>query len=492
MCIVILDENLVEIDRLYLSNDFNIKKVKKIKNPLDIDKLTKEFLDNFDSSLGVYSYINSLNSFYISFLNDSFLDLFSCDLTEIKGIILSELFAKMVNQGRKLVQIFKQVYNTNQPQKLYGDYYKEDTLCKRFEIKLVKIGNFICTIHKDITKQLSNENQLKEALDNSIMLEKNLKKIQKISKTSLCYINHEDYDNVIWFNSGYNILDIKPEEYSGNLDDYLIEEDKNVWIENHAKCTPEHPEVSFIQRAISGKNELKYIKTFVAYEFDKEGNKIYHVNFYQDITEEVKRGNRLGTALKDKELLLTEVHHRVKNNLQIIISLINLDKNYESNSEVILNDTESRIYAMALIHEKIYESPTLSDVNMKEYIQSLVDSLITTYESEIKLCLNMKSIEINMEEAIPLGLIINELVTNTIKYAYPNNEGNLYINFEKNSKHCVLTVKDDGIGLPVDFNLDTVTSLGLIVVQNLTMQMGGILSVVNCKGTGFKIEFDEE
>jgi two-component sensor histidine kinase len=98
-----------------------------------------------------------------------------------------------------------------------------------------------------------------------------------------------------------------------------------------------------------------------------------------------------------------------------------------------------------------------------------------------------------MEQAIPLGLIVNELVNNTIKYAFPNSkEGNIYISFKKEDKHCILTCKDDGIGLPDDLDLDNLTGLGLIVVQNLTFQIGGNMSIIDCKGTGFKIEFDQE
>ncbi len=502
-------------------------------------------------------------------------------------------------------------------------YIKNYVLCE-YDEDDNEIGHI--NFYQDVTEQITRENMLTEALNNSQQLEKNLEKIQKISKTSMSYINDKTKETT-WFVKGYSILDVNPEKYSGNMADYVINEDKNIWMENHVKCTPENPEVSFVQRIISDKSELKYIHTFVAYEFDKEGNKISHINFFQDITEEVEKENKLKeslketlklqnslnriqslsktvigysdgskyskwtpeifdlleiepenyendmnniirrfvldedllvrneavskltsehpdakfnqrirtgkgnikylktiihqeydhngnlidrisfnqdmtreieyqnqleTALNDKEVLLTEVHHRVKNNLQIIISLINLDRNYEASPESILNDTENRIYAMALIHEKIYGSTSLSDVDMKDYIESLVNSLFDTYWSDIKFHSDIDPLELNMEEAIPLGLIINELVTNTINHAFPDDgDGDLYIKFKKEDKHYTLIVKDDGVGLPDNFSIDNLTSLGLIVVQNLTLQIGGLFTILNGEGSGFKIEFDE-
>ncbi len=492
-----------------------------------------------------------------------------------------------------------------------------------------KEGNEIGYINffQDISEQIERENRLKNALDNSLMLKKNLERIQGISKTSMCYKNDQDDSNIVWFTDGFSILDMNINDYLGTMAGHIINEDKNIWLENHAKCTPENPEISFIQRGLSSTGELKYIQTFVAYDFDEEGNRLSHVSFFQDITEEVERENRLKeslnetlklqnnlnriqsasktaigysedlihskwtpevfdileidpvkyrgatknlvkqfvieddlkhrkdcidllspenpdvtfnqrvktgkgnikciktvihqdydkdgkiidrvsfnqditseteyqnqleTALKDKEILLTEVHHRVKNNLQIILSLINLNRNYESNQGTILINTENRIYAMALIHEKIYGSASLSDVNMKDYVESLVDSLFDMYLSNITFNSKIESIDLDMEQSVPLGLIINELVTNTIKYAFPNDkEGKLYIEFRKKGKNYTLIFKDNGVGLPDDFDLNNLNGLGLMVVQNLTLQLGGTMVVMDCEGTGFKIEFDE-
>ncbi len=351
--------------------------------------------------------------------------------------------------------------------------------------------NFI----QDITDEIERENQLKEALNETLKLEDNLNRVQDLSKIAIGY--SDKINNFKWNHEVFEILEIDPNYYDTDLyyliERFVMDEDlKNR--QNHInKLSPKCPDVEFNQRVKTGKGNIKYLKTIIHRDYDKDNNLIKHVSFNQDITREIEYQNQLKTALNDKEVLLTEVHHRVKNNLQIIISLINLDRNYEASPESILNDTENRIYAMALIHEKIYGSTSLSDVDMKDYIESLVNSLFDTYWSDIKFHSNIDSLELNMENAIPLGLIINELVNNTIKYAFPDDIiGNLYIDLIKENKHYTLIVKDDGVGLPDDFDLNNLDTLGLIVVQNLTLQIGGILTILECDGTGFKIEFNEE
>jgi two-component sensor histidine kinase len=302
--------------------------------------------------------------------------------------------------------------------------------------------------------------------------------------------------NIDWSKSSFNVFNIdskKYKNYHGNLLDIVIDDDLHYWEEAYAKCSLSHPEEICLLRIKNDNDKLMYIRSYIICNFDENGNELGHFTFYQDVTEEIKYQKQLETALNDKEILLSEVHHRVKNNLQIILSLINLNKNYQTDPEIILNDTETRIYAMALIHEKIYDSTSLSEVNIKDYVYALINSLFDTYWSNINFHGDIEPINLDMDYSIPLGLIVNELVTNTIKHAFPDDtEGNLYIKFEKEDKHCILTVKDDGVGLPVDFNIDNLSTLGLVVVQSLTLQIGGTINIIDTEGTEYKIEFDVE
>ncbi len=343
--------------------------------------------------------------------------------------------------------------------------------------------------YQDVTNEQNNLNKLHKALHESLKLKNSLEKIQRISKTSLCYVDDKT-DDILLYSDSSDILGYNSDEYK-DISDYLLKEDENIWKEAHAKCTPEHPEISFIQR-IKSNNSIKYIRTYVTYEFDEYGNKIAHLSFFHDITEEIQKEKELKIALKDKEILLTEVHHRVKNNLQIILSLINLSRAYDTNPENILTNTETRIYAMALIHEKIYGFESLDNVDIYCYIESLVESLLDTYFSDIKYHLSIDHITLDMEKTIPLGLIINELVTNTIKHAFSSEVGNIYVTFKNINSVYTLIIEDDGVGLPSDFDLDNISTLGLMIVKNLILQLDGTISIIECEGTGFKIEFPDK
>ncbi len=347
--------------------------------------------------------------------------------------------------------------------------------------------------YEDITEQVERENDLKEALDETLKLRDNLNRIQNASKTAMGYSTNLDYSN--WTPEVFDLLEINQKDYVKDtvniIERFVIDEDLELRRKSMGSLSPSNPNVEFVQRVKTGKGNIKYIRTIMHHEYDDEGNFVDLISFNQDITREMEYQSQLKTALKDKEILLSEVHHRVKNNLQIILSLINLNMNYDSDTGDILLKTQNRIYAMALIHEKIYGSASLSEVNMKDYTHSLVTALFELYESNIKLHLDMEPLDLDMEKSIPLGLIINELVTNTMKYAFPDGkDGNIYIKFETSGNHGVLTLEDDGIGLPDDFDLNSLSSLGLIVVSNLTLQIGGTLSIMDSEGAGFKIEFD--
>ncbi len=358
---------------------------------------------------------------------------------------------------------------------------------------------YIVLFYQDVTDEQLNIKKLYAALNESKRLNKNLNEIYNISKTGIGYYIEDEFSKdqyyptfkLDWGISSFDTLKLygeKYENYQGDLSEIILKEDLPIWQEAHRIVSEENPETMVQIRVINGEGDLTYLRCYILY--DNEDNIIRHIIFHEDITEEIERENELRTALKDKEVLLTEVHHRVKNNLQIILSLINLNRGYETNPESILTDTENRIYAMALIHEKIYGSTSLADVNMKEYTESLVNSLLDTYLTNIIVHYDIEPIELNMEKSIPLGLIINELVTNTIKHAFPDDEeGNLYIKFKRESNKYILIIRDDGVGLPDDFDFDSLNSLGLMVVQNLTLQIDGTLTIMDCKGVGFKIEF---
>jgi PAS domain S-box-containing protein len=217
----------------------------------------------------------------------------------------------------------------------------------------------------------------------------------------------------------------------------------------------------------------------------------------RDITDRKKSEEQLKSSLEEKIVLLREIHHRVNNNLQIISSLFNLQSNYvDENSKDILVASQSRVKSMAMIHEKLYQSPDLTRINMKDYIESFVSGLFSLYMVEttaIHLQTDLEDIEMGIDTAIPVGLIINELVTNSLKHAFPaGNEGGIIeISFRKEGELLTLKIADNGIGLPERRKIETKKSLGLQLVSNLVNQLDGKMMVSGENGTQVKVQFEE-
>lgn len=231
-----------------------------------------------------------------------------------------------------------------------------------------------------------------------------------------------------------------------------------------------------------------------------------------DITERKQAEEKLLASLREKEVMLKEIHHRVKNNLQIVSSLLKLQSGYIKDSEALslFKDSYNRVRSMALIHEKLYRSSDLARIDASEYIPNLVANLCSAYgvySGQIQVKIEVAQITLDIDTAIPCGLIINELVSNSLKYAFPQSkQGLVNINFKLNEAQistltpqqtelsedrvmCVLTVADNGIGLPADFDLETTDSLGLQLVFNLTEQLGGTIKVNGNQGTFYEISF---
>jgi two-component system, sensor histidine kinase PdtaS len=199
--------------------------------------------------------------------------------------------------------------------------------------------------------------------------------------------------------------------------------------------------------------------------------------------------------LEEKEWLLKEIHHRVKNNLQIVISLLNTQSKYLNNEEAIAAIAESRhrMQAMSLIHQKLYQGDNTAFVNMQNYIQELTDYLKTSFSTnnKIRFDLQLDDIELDISQAIPIGLILNETITNAIKYAFsPGDDGVVAIVMQSNKdNNMLLEIHDNGVGLPHDFNIADSNSMGMRLIKGLVKQVGGKLQIENDHGARIKIEF---
>jgi len=216
-----------------------------------------------------------------------------------------------------------------------------------------------------------------------------------------------------------------------------------------------------------------------------------------DITELKRTESLLKTSLKEKELLLREIHHRVKNSLQIISSLLSLQASEFDDNLIIekYKESENRIHTIALIHENLYQSTDISNIDFKNYLEILIEDIMYSYNVNrdmIKTILDIKDYKLGIETAIPLGLIINELVSNAIKHAFKHCEtGEIRIVLNKQEDNYILTIKDNGIGLSEDIQPENSKSLGFMLVNALVTQLEGKISVEIKKGTSFIIMFKE-
>jgi PAS domain S-box-containing protein len=219
-----------------------------------------------------------------------------------------------------------------------------------------------------------------------------------------------------------------------------------------------------------------------------------------DITERKAAEEKLKTSLQEKEILLKEVHHRVKNNLQVVSSLLSLQSECIKDKQTVemFRESQNRIKSMALIHEKLYRSKDISKINFSEYIRSLSGNLVRSYEtvSGVRLNLNVEDIYLGIDAAIPCGLIINELVSNSLKHAFPagskSSEGEIKIEFLRDDNNKFeLTVSDNGVGFPRDVDFQQTESLGLQLVRILTDQLSGSIELHRSSGTKFIITFTE-
>lgn len=202
---------------------------------------------------------------------------------------------------------------------------------------------------------------------------------------------------------------------------------------------------------------------------------------------------------KAKQLLLKEIYHRVKNNLQIVISLLNLQSQKTKDKKVIeiFKDSQNRIKSMALIHEKLYKSKDLAGINMKEYIHDLVNNLFRSYgvsTDTVKLKMDIDDIIMNLDMANPCGLIVTELVSNSLKHAFPaRQKGELSIDLHLDNKGTfILIVRDNGIGFTKDIDFRKTETLGMQLVTSLVNQINGTIELDRSKGTDFKISFMEK
>jgi len=280
---------------------------------------------------------------------------------------------------------------------------------------------------------------------------------------------------------GMNSLELIPEEYRDTMPNVLSDietTDEGAWERIYQKKdgTIFPTEIHTQMYEVNGSERL------VAYVRDNTAHKEYE--------------NKIRRSLKEKETLLAEVHHRVKNNLAVISGLLEMQVMNSEDEKLLdkLQESQSRIQSIAMVHEKLYSSESFSEIKVDQYINDLlnmISSSLIDSEKDIRVEKDIEPVTLVVSQAIPCGLLLNELITNCYKHAFEGrDEGLIKISIAKeDNEHLLLQIKDNGVGLPDDFNMANKSTLGMTLIQTLVKQLGGDFEVSSGEGTTFQLRF---
>jgi PAS domain S-box-containing protein len=268
------------------------------------------------------------------------------------------------------------------------------------------------------------------------------------------------------------------------------------WKEIHRRCLTGVSERCEQDRFDRADGTVDYLRWEIQPWTDATGAVGGLVFFTEMITDRVRAEDQVRASLREKEAMLKEIHHRVKNNLQVISSLLSLQAARVTHPAAtdVLAESQNRIRAMALVHETLYRSDDLARVDLSQYLGELCGYLFRSYgvdSARVRLELDVEPVTVSLDKTIPCGLLVNEIVSNSLKYAFPNTRsGTVTVGAHtRPDSHLTLTLADDGVGLPAEIVVDRTASLGLQLVNILTEQLGGQLTVERSPGTRFVISF---
>jgi len=253
----------------------------------------------------------------------------------------------------------------------------------------------------------------------------------------------------------------------------------------------------FISKHKLKNNIVRDVEVFMS-PISFEGRKLVH-GIIQDVTERNRALEELQTSLDEKKELIKEIYHRTKNNMQVIISMLSLQSIFTGDEklEKVLKDMESRIMAMSLVHEKLYQSQNLSKLNLKDYLNDLIHNIMSGYgipKDKILIIEQMADADILIDTGVPCGLVINELVSNVAKHAFPGEQkGEMVIKLSVDAAGVIeLIVADNGIGSGLDFGLKSNESMGLQIIRNIVeYQLKGTAEIDNSSGTKWTVKFKD-
>ncbi len=328
--------------------------------------------------------------------------------------------------------------------------------------------------------------------------EEALKEAQVIARVGHWKLDIEKND-LYWSDEIYRIFGMEPQSFGATYEAFLEAihpKDRERVDKAYKDSLITKDTYAITHRLLLADGSIKYVNERCKTEYGADGEPLSSTGTVQDVTETVRAEERIRAALAEKEVLLREVHHRVKNNLQVISSILSLQSGYIESEELkgVFRECQDRIRSMALIHERLYRSGDFVHINLADYVKSITSALLRSYRvssAHIELKLSVPNYRVDMDTSMQLGLILNELCSNALKHAFPEGRsGLLSVEFIPNiDGHCLLVVSDDGVGLPAGFDLMAGKTMGLQLISSMVTQMGGAIEVSGEGGASFKLRF---
>jgi len=462
---------------------------------IEANKRYKVSVDSYRAlfdSIGDSIYIQNLNGKFIE-VNKTALETYGYNRDEIIGKDPSFLAAPGKVDLDVTSELFEKALNgEHQRFKWWGKRKNGEIFPKEIQLNP---GNYfgetvVIAIARDISDQFEQQLELKHNEQLFRQLFQNAPiGITLLDEHKEIQMANQGFEEIF----GYNIEDIKGLE----IDSVIAPDDKMAEAKSLSAST-EPFEFSSVRRKSDG-SLVDVIIYGVPVVVDGKTIAIYGI--YVDITERNRAEKQVRHSLREKEVLLSEIHHRVKNNLAVITGLLELQSHKLENevARKALKDSQMRINSMALIHEKLYQNETLSKINLDNYIRDLIDVIKrshNTHSKPVEIQIDAQQIEFTITQAIPCGLLLNEILTNSFKHAFPDSfKGNPVIQItlkQLNEEEVNLAITDNGIGLPDKFENLGKSSLGLTLIKTLTKQLGANMMIRENKGTSFSLTFKYE
>ncbi|MBD2313525.1 PAS domain S-box protein [Desertifilum sp. FACHB-1129] len=445
-------------------------------------------------------------------------EIFGCDRNQPEPNYAEFLAAMPLEDAEALQARVKRTIQTGEPYEIEHRYVKADGST----IYVLGKGEIVTNIRGQAVGLFGTVMEITQRKRTEDALRESEEKFRQMAETinDLFWMSTQNYQDAIYVSPAFERIlgkfGLTPGAVFAQWLNSIHPDDRDRALTNFSHIHREGCEQEY--RVIRPGGKLCWIRDRAFPIYDKQG-KIYRiVGLAEDISDRKQAEARLQQSLRDKEVLLKEVHHRVKNNLQVISALFSLQAESIQDLKVksVLQDSENRVRSMALIHETLYRSTNLGQVNFSQYIYRLANSIFmtsSTHYGHIQLNYDLAAVSLNLETAVPCGLLLNELITNAIKHAFPNKRvGEILISLKQlpdslelaTSELAInpaqtrppkpkyeLKIRDNGIGLPPNFAIENLQSLGLKVAYDLALQLRGTLDLKTQGGTEFRLIFSE-